>query len=181
MPNSNLTFIPISKLNIKLLNSINTKCDELIKLLHNCVENGASIGFISPLGVNEAAQYWQDVETDVVSGHRLLLVAIEGDKIAGSVQLSLCRKNNGKHRADIEKLMVHTAYRRRGIGNMLMEELERVAKRHQRSLLILDTRTNDPASVLYRKCGFVEVGQIPNYVINDKGEFSGTTYFYKMI
>ncbi|WP_340609526.1 GNAT family N-acetyltransferase [Xenorhabdus bharatensis] len=174
-----LNSIPVP--NITLLNSLNTQCHELIKLLHNCVENGASIGFISPLEVNEAAQYWQGVETDIVSGHRLLLVAMEGDKIAGSVQLSLCRKKNGKHRADVEKLMVHTTYRRRGIGNMLMAELERVAKQHQRSLLVLDTRTNDPASVLYRKCGFVEVGQIPNYVMNDRGEFSGTTYFYKMI
>ncbi|WP_099110515.1 GNAT family N-acetyltransferase [Xenorhabdus stockiae] len=171
----------MSVTNITLLNSINTKCHELIKLLNNCVENGASIGFISPLEVNEAEQYWQDVETDVVSGHRLLLVAMEGDKIAGSVQLSLCRKKNGKHRADVEKLMVHTAYRRRGIGNMLMEELECVAKQHQRSLLVLDTRTNDPASALYQKCGFVEAGQIPNYSINSNGELSGTTYFYKMI
>ncbi|WP_446470683.1 GNAT family N-acetyltransferase [Xenorhabdus stockiae] len=64
---------------------------------------------------------------------------------------------------------------------MLMEELERVAKQHQRSLLVLDTRTNDPASALYRKCGFVEVGQIPNYSISSNGELSGTTYFYKMI
>ncbi|PHM35837.1 GNAT family N-acetyltransferase [Xenorhabdus innexi] len=172
---------PISVPNIMLLNSINAKCDELINLLHNCVEDGASIGFIPPLEINEAAQYWQDVEKDLVSGNRLLLVAMEDNNIAGSVQLCLCRKKNGKHRADVEKLMVHTDYRRRGIGNKLMDELERLAQQHQRSLLILDTRTNDPASALYRKCGFIEIGQIPNYVIHANGELSATTYFYKMI
>ncbi|WP_175486178.1 hypothetical protein [Xenorhabdus japonica] len=56
-----------------------------------------------------------------------------------------------------------------------------MAKQHQRSLLVLDTRTNDPASALYRKCTFIEVGQIPNFTINSNGEFLGTTYFYKLI
>ncbi|WP_340621381.1 GNAT family N-acetyltransferase [Xenorhabdus siamensis] len=56
-----------------------------------------------------------------------------------------------------------------------------MSRTHQRSLLVLDTRTNDPASSLYRKLGFVEVGEIPNYVINSTGEFSATTYFYKLI
>ncbi|WP_231571342.1 MULTISPECIES: N-acetyltransferase [Xenorhabdus] len=77
--------------------------------------------------------------------------------------------------------MVHTDYRQRGIGRMLMNELEELAKQYQRSLLVLGTRTNDPASALYRKLGFVEVGEIPNYVINSIGEFSATTYFYKLI
>ncbi|AOM42992.1 GNAT family acetyltransferase [Xenorhabdus hominickii] len=166
---------------ITLLDSINTKHDELINLLHDCAESDASIGFITPLGAKEAAQYWQDVETDLESGHRLLLVAQANEKIVGSVQLSLCKKKNGLHRADVEKLMVHTAYRQRGIGKILMDELEQLAKQHQRYLLVLDTRTHDPASMLYRKCGFIEVGQIPNFAINSNGEFSGTTYFYKLI
>ncbi|MDC9594968.1 GNAT family N-acetyltransferase [Xenorhabdus sp. IM139775] len=163
------------------LNSIKTKRDGLIHLLHDCVESHASIGFIAPLEENEAEQYWQDVGTDLTSGHRLLLVALDGENIAGSVQLSLCKKKNGLHRADVEKLIVHTAYRQRGIGRMLMDELEHQAKQHQRSLLVLDTRTHDPASVLYRKCGFIEAGQIPNFAMNTNGEFSGTTYFYKLI
>ncbi|MBD2814931.1 GNAT family N-acetyltransferase [Xenorhabdus sp. Flor] len=181
MTKPNPTLSSISVPNIMLLHSINAKRDELINLLHNCVESDASIGFIAPLKANEAVHYWQDVEEDLASGHRLLLVALEDEHIAGSVQLSLCRKKNGQHRADVEKLMVHTAYRQRGIGRMLMNELEQLAKKHQCSLLVLDTRTNDPASALYRKLGFVEVGEIPNYVINSAGEFSATTYFYKLI
>ncbi|MBC8948681.1 GNAT family N-acetyltransferase [Xenorhabdus sp. TS4] len=181
MPKSNLTFNPIPTLTIMQLDSINTKRDELIHLLYDCVESNASIGFIAPLEENEAEQYWQDVEADLISDHRLLLVAPEGENIAGSVQLSLCKKKNGLHRADVEKLMVHTAYRQRGLGRKLMNELEHLAKQHQRHLLVLDTRTNDPASTLYRKCGFIEVGQIPNFVIDSNGEFSGTTYFYKSI
>ncbi|MBD2785740.1 GNAT family N-acetyltransferase [Xenorhabdus sp. DI] len=181
MSKLNPTSAAISIPTIMQLNSIKPKRDGLIHLLHDCVESDASIGFIAPLEKNEAEQYWQDVETDLTSGHRLLLVAPDGENIAGSVQLSLCKKKNGLHRAEVEKLIVHTAYRQRGIGRMLMDELERLAKQYQRSLLVLDTRTDDPASALYRKCGFIEAGQIPNFAMNSNGEFSGTTYFYKLI
>ncbi|OTA18487.1 putative streptothricin-acetyl-transferase [Xenorhabdus vietnamensis] len=181
MTKSNPIFDLKSDTAIIQLASINTKYDQLIHLLQDCVESDASIGFIAPLAENEAERYWQDVEADLASGHRFLLVALKGENIAGSVQLSFCKKKNGLHRADVEKLMVHTAYRQRGIGRMLMNALERLAKQHQRSLLVLDTRTNDPASALYQKCGFIEVGQIPKFAINSNGEFSGTTYFYKLI
>ncbi|OTA20349.1 GNAT family acetyltransferase [Xenorhabdus beddingii] len=181
MTKSNPTFDSISTPALMQLNSITPKRDELIQLLQNCVASDASIGFIAPLEKNEAAQYWQDVEADLISGHRLLLIALVGEHIAGSVQLSFCKKKNGLHRADVEKLMVQTTRRQRGIGRILMDELERLAKQHQRSLLVLDTRTHDPASTLYRKCGFIEAGQIPNFTIDSNGEFSGTTYFYKLI
>ncbi|WP_231571344.1 MULTISPECIES: hypothetical protein [Xenorhabdus] len=92
MTKSNPKLSSISVPNIMLLHSINARRDELINLLNNCVENDASIGFIAPLKANEAGHYWQDVEEDLVSGHRLLLVALEDEHIAGSVQLSLCRK-----------------------------------------------------------------------------------------
>ncbi len=49
MTKSNLTLSSISVQNIMLLHSINAKRDELINLLHNCVENDASIGFINSL------------------------------------------------------------------------------------------------------------------------------------
>ncbi|WP_374052751.1 hypothetical protein [Xenorhabdus taiwanensis] len=48
MPKSNLTFNPIPTLTIMQPDSINTKRDGLIRLLHDCVESNASIGFIAP-------------------------------------------------------------------------------------------------------------------------------------
>ncbi|WP_274712922.1 GNAT family N-acetyltransferase [Xenorhabdus bovienii] len=181
MSKFNLTSDSTSTPAIMRLDSIHTKRDGLINLLHDCVESDASVGFIAPLDVNEAKQYWQNVEADMVSGSRVLLMALEGEEVAGSVQLSFCQKKNGLLRAEVEKLIVHTAYRQRGIGRMLMNELERLARQYQRRLLVLDTRTGDPASALYRKCGFIEVGQIPQFTLNSSGEFAGTTFFYKLI
>lgn len=154
---------------------------ELTTLLIDCVASGASVGFLPPLTVSEGEQYWDGLEPDLRSGSRLLLVAVVEGRVAGAVQLALCTKKNGLHRAEVEKLMVYTEHRGSGIGRALMAEIEELAKRHHRTLLVLDTRTGDISSTLYRKCGYVEAGQIPNYASSASGRLDATSYFYKQL
>ncbi|NUU64802.1 GNAT family N-acetyltransferase [Enterobacteriaceae bacterium BIT-l23] len=153
----------------------------LCALLDDCVASDASVGFLAPLASQEAERYWQQVAEDVETGHRELLLMLDGDQVTGAVQLSLCGKANGIHRAEVEKLMVDTRYRQRGIGKALMQEVERQARARQRSLLVLDTRTGDPASMLYRSLGYQEAGRIPDFAINSDGSLAGTTIFYKRL
>lgn len=166
---------------IESLSTLSECHDELVDLLNNCVENGASIGFLAPLECGEASLYWQGVAADIAGGKRTLLVARASGRIAGTVQISYCAKKNGRHRADVEKLMVHTAFRQQGIAWALMAEVERQALADRRTLLVLDTRTGDPASLLYRKAGYQEAGQIPGYALNANGTADSTTLFYKML
>ncbi len=155
----------------------------LCALLDDCVASGASVGFLPPLTQEEAEGYWQQVAADVENGDRslLLMLMLDGDQVTGAVQLSLCGKANGIHRAEVEKLMVDTRYRRRGIGKALMQEVESQARARQRSLLVLDTRTGDPASMFYRSLGYQEAGHIPDFAINSDGSLAGTTLFYKRL
>ncbi|MFP3656833.1 GNAT family N-acetyltransferase, partial [Burkholderia sp. SIMBA_052] len=76
-------------------------------------------------------------------------VARLGDAIAGTVQLDYDTMPNQRHRAEVRKLLVHPAFRRRGVARALMMELESHARRLERSLLTLDTRTGDSAEPLY--------------------------------
>jgi len=153
----------------------------LIGLLIDCVASGASVGFLPPLNRSDAECYWAGVNTDLKTGSRILLVAHENGGIAGSVQLSLCSKENALHRAEIEKLMVHTSHRRSGTGRALMLKIEKIAKSRGRDLLILDTREGDISSHLYRSLNFIKAGQIPRFAINADGSFQDTTYFYKQL
>lgn len=166
---------------LMLLTSVNPLRDQLFMLLNDCVDSGASVGFISPLELGEAEKYWQDVAADLLLGNRLLLVALKGEDVAGAVQLALCTKRNGLHRADVEKLMVYSHYRQQGLGKMLMDEIELLAKQRQRTLLVLDTSDKNAASALYRKCGFIEAGSIPRFALSSGGELESTSYFYKLI
>jgi acetyltransferase len=152
---------------------------ELIELLRDTVDSGASVGFIPPLSEDEARQYWQGVFRNLAQGAHILLVAREDGRVVGSVQLELATKANALHRAEVQKLFVLQSQRRRGTGRALMQAIEQVAREHKRTLLVLDTREGDVAEKLYRKIGYHEVGVIPAYALNANGELDGTIIFYK--
>lgn len=160
---------------IERVYSIEEYIEQLSELLILVVEDGASIGFLPPLQLSDATSYWEDVlDPDVV-----LYVAKIGDQIVGSIQLQLCTKQNGSHRAEIAKLMTHNQYRRKGIGRLLMKEAEELAKEEGRSLIVLDTREGDPSNLLYSSMGYIEAGKIPNYALSANGELHATVFYYK--
>lgn len=155
--------------------------DQLCTLLIDCVASGASVGFLPPLAEAEAQQYWDGLAGELRAGSRVLMIALVDRQIAGAAQLALCTKRNGQHRAEIEKLMVHTAHRQAGLGRALLGAIEQCARDHGRTLLVLDTRAGDVASALYRKAGYLEAGQIPGYALSADGKLHTTTYFYKQL
>src|SRR5438128_10023178 len=85
---------------------------ELVQLLQDAVDSVASVGFLPPLSENVARVYWQGTIDAVARGTCLLLVARQGDSVVGTVQLALATQPNAQHRAEVQKLMVHTRARR---------------------------------------------------------------------
>ncbi len=148
---------------------------ELSELLIQVVGDGASIGFLPPLKIEEARSYWEGV----LQSDCILFIAKVNQEIAGTVQLHLCMKENGRHRAEVAKLMTQPGFRRMGIGRQLMEVLEDKAKGDGRTLLVLDTREGDPSNRLYQAMGYVEAGKIPNYAKSANGDYHSTVYYYK--
>ncbi|GAC1389326.1 MAG: GNAT family N-acetyltransferase [Ktedonobacteraceae bacterium] len=154
---------------------------ELITLLQDAVASGASVGFLPPLSEEEAYKYWRSVLDEVVKQQRVLLIARSSRDIVGAVQLELATKPNARHRAEVQKLFVFRHQRQHGIGRILMEAIEPIARKLGRTLLVLDTRLGDSAEHLYRKLGYVEVGTIPSYAQNATGTFDATIIFYKFL
>lgn len=157
------------------------KLSDLIELLQDSVDSGASVGFLPPLSREVASDYWLSVLIDVDAGHRLLLGAMEGARLVGSVQLELARKPNAVHRAEVQRLLVHRSVRRRGIGERLMRELEELAHQHGRTLLVLDTRQGDPSELLYQKIGYTRAGVIPGYARGSNGSLDATAFYYRQL
>ncbi len=158
------------------------------RLLHACVHDGASIGFIMPHPIEEAEAFWRDrVMPGVSAGTRFLLVAREtsgevAGEIVGTVQLGCDTMPNQPHRADVSKMLVHPSARRRGIARALMTELERLAQSKGRFVLTLDTRTGDMAEPLYASIGYRTAGVIPDYCLDTfKDRLDPTTVMYKRL
>jgi acetyltransferase len=160
---------------------IRTRLAGLVHLLEDTVNSGASIGFLPPMANGEADEYWQSVAEAVRGGSRILLAALEDGVVIGSVQLQCEPRKNGSHRAEVMKLMVHTAARRRGIGRSLMEAAERAALDAGRMLLVLDTRCGDPSERLYREMGYQMAGVIPGYARSANGTLHDTVIMYRRL
>ncbi|NHQ84674.1 GNAT family N-acetyltransferase [Iodobacter sp. HSC-16F04] len=157
-----------------------TLINDLCSLLKDAVDGGASVGFLAPLSAQDADKYWQHVFSELHSG-LYLWVAIKDEKIAGSVQLALCGKQNGQHRAEIQKLFVLREYRGQGISSQLMKAAEAFAVQQGRSLLVLDTEAGSDAELIYRHAGWKAAGSIPDYAQSPSGGLRPTVYFYKFI
>lgn len=156
---------------------------ELGALLHACVQDGASIGFVLPYTQADGEAFWRDkVLPAVRNGGLTLLIAQHGGRIVGAVQLDHDTPPNQRHRAEARKLMVHPDFRRRGIARALMAELERLASRLGRSLITLDTRTGDKAEPLYASLGYQRAGIIPGYCrAPAEDRLESTTIMYKAL
>jgi hypothetical protein len=152
-------------------------------LMHACVLDGASIGYVLPFSAAEAEAFWiEKVLPGVRDGTRVLLVAQADGRIAGSVQLDRDTPPNQPHRAEVRKLLVHPDCRRRGIARALMAALERQARALGRSLLTLDTRTGDAAEPLYASLGYATAGVIPGWCRDTVTErLDSTTIMYKAL
>src|SRR5882724_2229998 len=88
--------------------------EQLITLLVDAVDSGASVGFMPPLSEADALEYWRGVVAAMREGSRVLLVALEGEAIQGSVQLGLEMRANGNHRAEAMKMCESLGYVRYG-------------------------------------------------------------------
>jgi ribosomal protein S18 acetylase RimI-like enzyme len=133
-------------------------------VLHAVVHDGAGVSFVVPFSLDDGRAFWRDgVLPGVRAGTRRVLVARDSDRIVGTVQLDLGTPPNQPHRAEVLKMLVHPAARRRGIARALMIALERLAREEGRTLLTLDTWTGGAAEILYRSLGYVTVGVIPRY------------------
>jgi acetyltransferase len=153
----------------------------LAALLIDAVDSGASIGFLPPLDTAEAARYWDGVADALREGSRVLLIARHGDRPVGSVQLDLALRANGRHRAEVVRLMVHREARRHGLGRALMLAIEGEARRRGRTTLVLDTRQGDPSEALYRELGWTPAGVIPRYARSADGSLHTTAFYYKLL
>ncbi len=154
---------------------------QLIALLRDAVDSGASLGFWRPLTVDHAQAYWRTVIAEVDAGERWLLVALREGALLGSVQLALPAKQNATHRAEAQKLMVYRAMQRQGVGQMLMRAVERLAYDDGRTLLILDTSVGSDAERLYPALGYLQAGVIPRYTVESDGKERATTIFFKSL
>ncbi|ESY97227.1 GNAT family N-acetyltransferase [Mesorhizobium australicum] len=154
---------------------------QLTDLLVETVAAGGSVSFMHPLASDAASAFWETSLAAAARGQRTVIGAWDGGALVGTVTLLLDCPPNQPHRAEIAKLMTSVGQRGRGIGTRLMLAAERLAAEKGRTLLVLDTATEEGASALYEKLGFTLAGEVPDYALKPHGGLTGTLIYWKRI
>jgi GNAT superfamily N-acetyltransferase len=154
--------------------------EELAEVLADCVKGGASVNFMLPYTPADAVQFFRRVIAAIERGDIVLLAAKLDGRIVGTVQLGMDMPPNQLHRGEIKKLLVHRSARNRGVGAVLMQRIEEIARERGRTLLVLDT-ASDAAERLYTRGGWQRLGSIPDYAMWPQGGFCDAIIFWKKL
>jgi GNAT superfamily N-acetyltransferase len=161
---------------------LRAEADALAEVLRDCVLNGASVGFVLPFPHEEARAFWLGLLPSLERGERRLFVMRDAEgRICGTAQLVLGGMPNGRHRAEIAKMLVHSRARRQGVAQELLLHAERCARAEGRTLIVLDTCTGYQAEPLYLKLGYQVCGTIPDFATMPDGTLGATTVMYKQL
>ncbi len=158
-----------------------SRIDELAALLVDAVANGASVNFLAGFDHAGAVAFWRGQTPRLADGSRIIFVAEASGAIVGTAVLTLAPQPNQPHRADVGKMLVHSAMRRRGLGAHLLTAVEETARGLGRTLLMLDTETGSAGDRLYRRAGWTAFGIVPGHALTPDGRPAPTTFFYKQI
>ncbi|WP_055564704.1 GNAT family N-acetyltransferase [Streptomyces atriruber] len=158
---------------------------QLAELLVDTVRGGSSLGFLADLDRAAAHTWWHGLAPAVEAGSLAVWAARDGHRddrrVTGTVSVAFTDKPNGRHRAEIAKLMVHSTARGQGLARALLAAAEDTAAEAGVTLLVLDTETGSPAETVYRRAGWTEAGTIPDYAADPSGALHPTTLFYKRL
>lgn len=156
----------------------------LAALMIDAIQHNMAAAFHSSHGqqaYQDAERYFHSLRDGMARHELLMWVALTDNGVAGSVQLSICQRPDGRNRAEVLHLLVHSTAQREGIGRELMNRLESEAESYQRSLLYLDVLAGSPIEHFYRAHGYHYLGELPDYALCAEGHPHPGAIYYKRL
>lgn len=154
------------------------RIEEFHWLLRDAVESGGTVGFVLPVTDDKLNRYWTGVARDLEAGERELLAAIEHGKVIGALQIAYEKAESVRHRADLQKLIVHSSEHRRGIARaLLVAALERMPALGV-AMYTITTFKEGVAENLVRSLLFTRFGVMPHYGLTPDGKLHDASMHY---
>ncbi len=158
--------------------AVEAHLDELAQLLLDAHASNMALGLAPGLTLERAADAYRQTASRLEPGERILLGALDGDTLVGAVHLARATAENGRHRAEIQRLVVGAGSRGQGIGRLLLGAAVGEARRLGLRLLWLMTHEGSAADQIYQRLGWTRLGVIPAYSTLPDGSMTGNAYYY---
>lgn len=152
--------------------------DELAQLLLDAHASNMALGLAAPLSRADARAAWSASAARLEPGERVQLAAFAGESLVGAVGLARAAAGNGRHRAEIQRLVVRADARGRGVGRLLMDAAVERARSLGLRLLWLSTHVDSDADRIYTHLGWTRYGVIPDYATLPNGDLAANAFYY---
>jgi GNAT superfamily N-acetyltransferase len=158
--------------------AVRQQLDGLAQLLLDAHGSGMALGLPAPLTRDGARSAYANAAARLAPGERVLLAAFDGGEVVGAVQLDRSDVGNGRHRAEVRRLVVRLDRRGAGVGGALMEAVVELGRRLGLRLLWLSTHEGTDADRIYERLGWTRAGVIPDYAVLPNGKLSGNAFYF---
>jgi ribosomal-protein-alanine N-acetyltransferase len=115
----------------------------------------------------EFGEAWtrRQVEDSLMLGHCHYILAGQcGEALAGhDPAAGFCLSRKGFEEEELLLIAVDPAHRGRGIGHAMLVRFAKAAQKRGARRLLLEMRKGNPAEALYRRFGFVPIGERRDY------------------
>ncbi|WP_329566705.1 GNAT family N-acetyltransferase [Kitasatospora sp. NBC_01266] len=143
-------------------------CAEIVTLWTDVSNAGGAVGFVPPV---TEGRVWPTAEKQFAGVGKVgdpdadrLLVARSGGALAGVLFFESMRFDLMDHWRLLKRVMVAPAFQGRGYGIELMAEAERIARGWGLAGLRLTARGGMGLEKFYGRCGYTEVGRVPDAI-----------------
>jgi GNAT superfamily N-acetyltransferase len=157
---------------------VRASADDLARLLLDAHAANMSLSLAGPLTEERAREVWHETSALLDPERRVLLAARSDGTIVGTVQIVRAEAENGRHRAEVQRLAVRADARGDGVGRALMRAAVDRARAMGLQLLWLTTHTETGSDRFYAAVGWTRLGTLPRYSTRPDGTLAGAAFYY---
>lgn len=136
---------------------------ELLALMNRTLKEETTIGFPGPIDEVAGQALMRQLNKDVESGHRHVLVAFKGPAIVGQLILTPNSSPNHRHIVELTRGTIDPSFRGGGLALRAFQEVARKCEELGREVICLDVRAGTHAAIWWQHFGFKQYGLLSDY------------------
>jgi ribosomal protein S18 acetylase RimI-like enzyme len=136
---------------------------QLLRLMNRTLEEETTIGFPGPIDDQTGSLLMQQLNKDVESSHRHVLVAYKDGVIVGQLILTPNSSPNHQHIVELTRGTIDPSFRGGGLALRAFEEIASKCEELNREVICLDVRAGTHAALWWQHFGFKQYGLLVDY------------------
>lgn len=136
---------------------------QLLRLMNRTLEEETTIGFPGPIDDQTGSLLMQQLNKDVESSHRHVLVAYKDGVIVGQLILTPNSSPNHQHIVELTRGTIDPSFRGGGLALRAFQEIAIKCEELNREVICLDVRAGTHAALWWQHFGFKQYGLLVDY------------------